>query len=211
MNEKDKIYSRENTHSESNNVEVYFCDSGFTPLFHSDLKKNTFYSFEEDFSIGNIKNINIDINIDSSKNIRIWSSHSDIHEYLSFLYFCHQFHGQNISVVFVDDYSKYVFSIGTTIHHEIPEILKYEHKLTYEEIEKYKKEWLRLVEKNSELRLFKNKKVISVSYDYLNDYILKHYDKDNLYKSISNLMAADNENHFSSSIYKFLIERIKNK
>ena len=50
---------------------------------------------------------------------------------------------------------------------EIKELLKYEHKLTDEEKDRYKNEWIKLVNENSEIRLFQNDKIISTNYDYL--------------------------------------------
>lgn len=200
--------TRENLHPESDQIEVYFCDAGFHPLMKSPLNKNTFYFFKEDFSIGNIKNRNTDIKIDPNKKVRIWTSHINIHEYLSFLYFCYKFKENNISVVFTDNYSKDMNSIGTTTSEEIPKLLKYEQQLTNKEIEKYKEEWLHLVKEDGELRIFKDQKVISVDYDYLNDYILKYYNENNIYETIGNLMANDMENNFSYDVYRFLINRI---
>lgn len=202
---------KENINNKTNQVEVYFCDAGFAPLFKSYLNKNDFYFLGEDFSIGDISNINIDIKIDTSKSIRLWSSRKCIQEYLIFLYFCYKFEGKNISVVFVDDYLNNVWSIGATTSEEIPEMLKYERKLTETEINKYKEEWIRLVGENSELRFLKDKKVISVKYDYLNDYILKYYDKDDIKGTIGKLMGNDEDNNYSCFTYEFLVNRLMKK
>lgn len=209
----DNFNFKEMVNPESNQVEVYFGYSGFTPLFKSNLNKNNLYFFGEDFSIGNIKNIDFDINIDRNKKIRIWSSRTCMQEYLNFLYFCYKFQGRNISVVFVDDYSSNVYSLGATTSDEIPDMLKYEKELTFEELEKYKEDWVRLVNENGELRIFKDKKVMSVDYDYLNEYILKYYNKDmdNITRGVAKLMANDEGNNYSDAIYRFLIERLDDK
>lgn len=212
MDKTKKFNVKENINPESNQVEVYFGDAGFTPLFKSNLNKNSFYFFGKDFSTGDIKNSDFDIEIDPNKSIRIWSSRKSIQEYLNFLYFCYKFQGRNISVVFADDYSKDVYSINATTSDEIPEMLKYERKLTSKELDKYKEEWLSLVNENSELRIFKDKKVISVDYDYLNEYISKYYNKDmdNITRGVAKLMAHDEDNNYSSAVYRFLIERLNN-
>ena len=60
---------------------------------------------------------------------------------------------------------------------------------------------------NSEIRLFQNCKIISTNYDYLNSYIDKYYDKNNIRRTVAALMCNDFENNLSSDIYNFLIER----
>ena len=203
-----------NIHPESNQVEVHFTESGFGHLLQTNLNKNTFFGLFRDFTCGDISNIDIDIKIDPTKNIRIWTSHSSIHDYLGFLYFCYKFKGENVSVVFVDDYDKNVRSLGHTSYDEIDELLKHEKKLTTTEINQYKEEWLKLVKENSEFRLFKDKKVISVDYDYLNDYIEEHYnssDNKNMWRIIGSLMCDDTENNLNDRTYKFLLERFISK
>jgi len=199
---------------ESNQVEVHFTESGFGHLLQTNLNKNTFFGLFRDFTCGDISNIDIDIKIDPTKNIRIWTSRSSIHDYLGFLYFCYKFKCENISVVFVDDYDKNMQTLGQAGNDEIDELLKHEKKLTTTEINQYKEEWLKLVKENSELRLFKDKKVISVDYDYLNDYIEEHYnssDNKNMWRIIGSLMADDTENYLSDITYKFLLERFISK
>lgn len=200
---------KENTNSNTNQVEVYFCDAGFTPLYKSNLNKNSFYLFYEDFSINDISNINIKVKISKKQKIRIWSSHSNIHEYLNFLYICYQCPDNNISVIFTDDYKKSLYSIGAAKYTEIPTLLKYEIHLTKEEIEMYSNKWLELTKINSELRLFKNGKVINVNYYYLNKYILKYYNETKDIKSlIGKLMGLDEENNLSYDVYKYLVDRL---
>ena len=95
---------------------------------------------------------------------------------------------------------------------EIKELLKYEHKLTDEEKDRYKNELIKLADENSEIRLFQNGKIISTNYDYLYSYIDKYYDKNNIRRTVATLMGNDTENNLSSDVYSFLIERkTKNK
>ena len=73
----------------------------------------------------------------------------------------------------------------------------------------YSNKWLELTKINSELRLFKNEKVISVNYDYLNKYILKFYNETKDIKSlIGKLMGLDEENNLSYDVYKYLVDRL---
>lgn len=193
----------------TNNLDVFFGYAAFTPLYKSSLINNDLYGFYEDFTMGSIKDIDIPINIDKDKTVRIWSSKNNTQEYLNFLYFCYKLPNE-ISVIFVNEYNKYVNSIGETVPEELKELLKYEHNLTKEEKDKYKNEWIKLVNENSEIRLFKNGKIISTNYDYLDKYIDKYYDKNNIRKTVATLMGNDTENNLCDYIYNFLIERKKN-
>ena len=198
----EKVIDNKNT----NKLDVFFCCAAFTPLYKSNLINNDLYAFYEDFTIGNIKDVDIPINIDKVKTVRIWSSRNNTQEYLNFLYFCYKLPNQ-ISVIFANEYNRYVNSVGETVPEEIKELLKYEHKLTDEEKDRYKNEWIKLVNENSEMRLFQNGKIISASYDYLDEYIDKFYDKNNIRRTVATLMGNDTENNLSSDIYNFLIER----
>lgn len=185
-----------------NNLDVFFGYAAFTPLYKSPLINNDLYGFYEDFTMGSIKDIDIPINIDKDKTVRIWGSCNNTQEYLNFLYFCYKLPNQ-ISVVFANEYNKYVNSVGETVPEEVKELLKYEHNLTKEEKDKYKNEWIKLVNENSEIRLFQNGKIISTNYDYLNSYIDKYYDKNNIRRTVATLMGNDTKNNLSSDIYNF--------
>ncbi len=190
-------------------VDVYFGVAAFATLSKSELINNDLYEFYEDFTIGSIKDVDIPINIDKDKTVRIWSSKNNTQEYLNFLYFCYKLPNK-ISVVFANEYNKYLSTVGAILPDKIKELLKYEHKLTKEEKDKYKDEWIKLTNENSEMRLFENGKIISTDYDYLDEYIDKYYDDSNINHTIAVLMANDIDNNFSDTIYKFLIERKQN-
>ena len=68
-----------------NNIDVFFGYAAFTPLYKSSLINNDLYGFYEDFTMGSIKDIDIPINIDKDKTVRIWSSKNNTQEYLNFL------------------------------------------------------------------------------------------------------------------------------
>ena len=193
-----------------NNLDVFFGYAAFTPLYKSPLINNDLYGFYEDFTMGSIKDIDIPINIDKDKTVRIWSSKSNTQEYLNFLYFCYKLPNE-ISVIFVNEYDEYVYSAGALNYKEVKELLKYEYKITKEEKDRYKNEWIKLVNGNSEIRLFKNGKIISTNYDYLDKYIDKYYDENNIRRTVTALMGNDTENNLSSDIYNFLIERKQKK
>lgn len=196
-----------NINSLKNTVEVYFSEAGLLPLSKSILKDNKCYLFKENLAVGDISNVNIDINIDWDSNVRIWTSHNNIQEFLGLLYFCHKFRGKKISVIFTDEYSKSVHSVSTTTGDEIEKMLKYEKKLTMEEIIKYKNAWERLVSQNGEMRIFEHNKVKSIPFNYLKNHLLTYYVKDQKLW-IKNLMNNDKDNHFSRDIWELLIEKI---
>lgn len=108
----------------------------FNILYKSSLINNDLYGFYEDFTMGSIKDIDIPINIDKDKTVRIWSSKNNTQEYLNFLYFCYKLPNE-ISVIFVNEYDEYVYSAGALNCKEIKELLNYEHNLTKEEKDKY--------------------------------------------------------------------------
>jgi len=191
-------------------IEVYFSSSGYTPLYKSELKKNELFFFDEDFTKGDLKNINIAFEIDPNKHIRIWSSKINIHEYLNFLYICNKFEGENISVIFTDDYDKDAYSVGALSKNEIKNLLKYEKKLSKDDILYYKSEWERLINKNNEIRTFINKKIKNVDYSFFDNYLIQHYNKDKK-TWIINLMINDTINHYSEDFYNYLIDKYNNK
>jgi len=191
-------------------IEIFFCDAGYESLSKSNLNKNFLYLFPENFTIGDISNININLSFPKGKSIRIWSCHKNIQEYLNFLYICYKYEGKNISVIFTDEYDKNVFSVGTLRYDEISSALEHTHILSAEEISTYKKEWQKLVKENGEIRLFVDNKVKSCKYNYLYNYIALYYDKENLSKTIWYLMAYDQENNLNDETYRFLINKLFN-
>ena len=198
----------DNVHN--NVVEICFTKAGEKTLKDSFLNKNEIICFSEDFVIGDISNIDKKINVDSSKKVCIYSCKNNIHDYLSFLYLC-SILNNDIYVVFTDDYVKDAFSLSAISSREINEILKHEKKLSKDNIEKYKNEWKKLTEENSELRIIKNQKVMSVSYNYLDSYINKCTVDGDIHKTVANMMLSDNENNFSDTICYYLLERYMEK
>lgn len=195
-------------------IEIVFDNAGLDTLLKSELNKNSIYLFDVDFSVGNIKDIDLKLNFSKDKKIRIWSSHSVIKEYLAFLYICY-ICNNNISVVFADEHS-YSVSIAGSLPNEVPDLLKNEIELSKEEKEEYKQEWLSLVDANSELRIFENKKVTSVNYDYLNSFIMnvikENEIKGELVRSNPNfigaLMGNDAGNKLTEEAWEFIVNKL---
>lgn len=187
-------------------MDIVFSESGIPLLINNNI--NNVFLFDKDFTLGDIREINNNLKLPNK--IRIWSSKSMIKDYLSFLYFCY-IHEGDISVVFVDEHDKSLYTIGAAKLAEIVKLLKHEKQLSKQEKDRYAYEWKNLQEENSELRLFKNNKVISVSFSYIEDYIKKHYDNSKSEsQNFGALLANDDDNHITYNVYRELVGKIIN-
>ena len=200
--------------SDSNIIEIVFDYAAVDTILKTDLKNNSIYLFENDFSMGNLNDINIPLKLPKDKKVRIWSSRSIISEYLNFIYLCNKL-DNNISVVFVNEYSHSI-SLAGSLPEEISDLLKYEKELSKEEQKEYKQEWLNLININSELRLFEKGKVINVNYEYLKNFInnvIKENDIKGKLSSdnsmfIGTLMGHDINNKLKEDVWKEIIEKL---
>ena len=142
--------------------------------FYKLIKEEGIYDIKKDYNLED--NLNLLNNFINDKNkIRIWTSHNQIDDYLMFLFICNyltNINYENIYVIFSDIYNKDYYSPSCMDKNELEESLKYEHKLTKEEIIKYNKEWLRIVNNNSDMRIINDNKVECVSFNYYDSYIL---------------------------------------
>lgn len=191
----------------NNVIEICFNYADEYTLKNSILKDNQIIVFLNDFVIGDISDININLDIDFSKKIRIYSSKNNIQEYLSFIYLCNILKNNDIFVVFIDDFLEEANSLGNIAPDEIGEVLKYEKKLTKSEIASYKNEWKNLVKENGDIRLFKNKKVISVPFNYLDNYIKECIVNNDNDMTVAHMMLNDIENHFSDNVCYSLLNK----
>jgi hypothetical protein len=121
------------------------------------------------------------------RKIRIWTSRSDIYEYLGFLFTLDllQDREAEISVIFSDDtVVEYLHNDNTSERYsppsiaccsveQITEIMKTEKTLTKNEIQTFLTEWQTIKNENSPLRILENKKIKSVADDYYDDTLLK--------------------------------------
>ena len=195
-------------------IEIVFDNTSLDTLLKSELNQNSIYLFDVDFSIGNIKEIDLKLDFPINKKIRIWSSHSVIKEYLAFLYICY-ICNNNISVVFADKYP-YSVSIAGSLPNEVSDLLKHELDLTEKERDTYKQEWISLVDANGELRIFENKEVISIDCNYLSSFIKKVVEeneiKGDLVSSnpnfIGTLMGNDIGNKYTEEVWKYIVEKL---
>lgn len=161
------------------------------------------YSFEE-------KIIELDEMISKNNDIRIWTSHFDVDSYLLFLYLCNYLKDKdcNLYVVFSDEYDKNCYSPACMKVNQLEELIKLEHKLSKEEILEYSKEWQKIKQSKSDMRILENNKVKFVSFDYYNEEIL------NLLKVLGEVkivkLAASfmDNNYLQCLVVSYFIERL---
>lgn len=145
-------------------------------------------------------------------NIRIWTSHYDINSCMLLLYICNRIENkvEKIEVVYADEYDKGIHSIGCMKNDEIKKLLGFEHIYPKKEIKNFSKEWNKIRNTKSELRIIEDEKIKLVSYDYFDNEILKILDKKQ--KRIISLAAELSSKHYlSETIFIFLIKRLLDK
>ena len=171
-------------------------------IYHKEIK----YSFKE--SIDKLKSY-----IQNNKDIRIWTSHYEINSYLLMLYICNYLQNKdcNIYVVFSDEYNKDCYSPTCMNAPELNKLKDLEHKLNKNEINSYSSKWLDIVNENSDIRLLEDNNVKSVSYDYLNDYILIKLKKLGSTKISKLTIEIMKDYHLIDLLVFYLIRRLINE
>ena len=86
-----------------------------------------------------------------------------------------------------------------------------EHKLNKNEINSYSSKWLDIVNENSDIRLLEDNNVKSVSYDYLNDYILIKLKKLGSTKISKLTIEIMKDYHLIDLLVFYLIRRLINE
>ncbi len=132
-----------------------------------DLYNELTYSFKDD-----IDKLNYFINFNCK--FRIWTSHFDVRSYLVFLYLCDYLKDKNceIYVVFSDLLYSDIPSPSCLKEHELEELSNLTCKLSFNDINYYSSEWMRVVLENGEMRIMDNKKVLSVDFSYYDNLII---------------------------------------
>ena len=147
--------------------------------------------------------------IDEGYNVRIWTSHYDINSYMLLLYICNYIENkvESIKVIYSDDYDKKLYSLGCMKTEEIEKILSFEHTLSKDDIIKFSKEWKSIKNKKSNLRIIKNGKIKSVTYDYFDNEILNILNKGQT-SIISLAVELSNKYYLSETVFIYLIIRL---
>lgn len=218
-------------------LEIVFGDSGSNLLKKINLINSDILMINMLFNVGDLSNISnyiIDIpkelcfseknycvkeetykiidNINKRNKIRVWSGHKNIYSYLILLYISSIIKKYNyeLYVVYCDEYNKDYPSISVMNESEIKELIKLEHRLSIEEIEKNYNIWKRLINLNTDFRVLEDGIVKSVSLDYYDDYILdtlKELGKVKICQLIGKLMQ---EVYLQDVLYEYLINRLIN-
>lgn len=117
------------------------------------------------------------------KEFRIWYSSTSSEDLNTYYYLISQIYN-NIKnpTIYVIDASKHSNNILSCNEKEIEELIKYQRKLSLKEIEDTINYWHQLQLEKGDLRLIKNKKLVSVSYEEINKIILERLSK---YEEIS--------------------------
>ena len=150
--------------------------------------------------------------ISNNEEIRIWTSHYEINSYLLFLFLCNhlKYEECNLYVVYSDEYNEKCYSPACMNESELEELTKLEHKLSKDEIIEHAKEWQRISQNKSDMRILENKNVKLVSFDYYNEEIL------NLLKELGEVKIVQLASLFMSKYYlqdlivSYLIDRLIN-
>ena len=129
--------------------------------------ENSNYTFKNEISV-------INESIKRKDKIRIWTSHYNIYSYLIMLYICNFVKNKHceLYVTYSDEYNKNYVSPSLMNPKELENLAKLEHKLSEDDISKFSDVWETLVKTNSEMRIFENGIVKSVSIDYYENLIL---------------------------------------
>lgn len=155
-------------------------------------------------------NKELDATIKKNSKVRIWTTHDDIDEYLTFIYVCNYLLNANcdLYVMFSDEYNKECYSPTCLFENELEELTKLEHKLSKEEILKYSNEWEKVVKDNSDMRVMENGKVKSVTFDYYNNLILNKLDELGEVKTVFLIANLMTDYHLTDIFFDYLINRL---
>lgn len=156
-------------------------------------------------------------------NVRIWFSSIDSEDYNFFHFIVYLINkiNKNIKINIIDvgtikPIRKIVptWSVSCYDTEEIKELLQFTRVLTQEEISNISDEWKMLEQENSDLRIIENKKLKSVSYDFLDKRILEELSKNkemDEIKLVSDMMCRERNNNDVGGIYGCLIIKYRIK
>lgn len=160
-----------------------------------------------------IQDVNFKEKIDqihSEKEIRVWSNHYNIEDYLLLLYICSIFDGR-LFVVFSDLTHGTSYSLGSLPKYAYDKLIDLTYEIPLIEKLDYKDEWQKIVNANSDLRVLNNKKVLSVSFDSFNGdilTILKREGEIPVARFIGILMTLNLVGYTCDLVYLYLIKRL---
>ena len=118
------------------------------------------------------------------KSFRIWYSSTSSEDLNTYYYLVNQIYKilRNPIIYVIDISQNNINNILNCTEKEIEESLKYQKQLSNKEIEESINYWNQLKLENGDLRLIKNKRLVSISYEEIDEYILERLSK---YEEIS--------------------------
>ena len=218
-------------------VEIILGGSAYLSLKSSCFKDNNIIDFPISFSAGDLLEINnyvirlpkniyleeiicdykdkiielYDL-VDKGYKVRVWTSHYDPDDYLLLLFICSYLKDKvdNIIVLYSDEYKDECYSPSTMTGEELEKLSTHEHILSKEDINKLLKEWNKIVEENSDLRIIKNNKVESISYDYFDDEILEFLSSKKTSTILELCYEFSNKYYINDALFIYLVTRLIN-
>lgn len=218
-------------------VEIIVSGSAYLSLKSSCFKDNNIIDFPISFSAGDLLEINnyvirlpkniyleeivcdykdkiielYDL-VDKGYKVRVWTSHYDSDDYLLLLFICSYLKDKvdNIIVLYSDEYKDECYSPSTMTGEELEKLSTHEHILSKEDINKLLKEWNKIVEEKSDLRIIKSGKIKFVKYDFFNDEIINILNKKGSTSIIDLIYELNVKYHLDDRIIRFLIDRLIN-
>ena len=195
-------------------LEIVISESEKNVLTYSNLfKKNDIVSFSLLLTYGKIKDIeqseykrvlDVELNpkcifneliekINDYDGIRIWYSSCDSEGINTYYFLVNYFGNKNKTIYCCDVYNKEYFSLGSYDSTKIEKLLLNTKKLNNDEINNICLIWQKLLEENGDLRLLENNRLVSCSFDFLDNVILEYlslYDNSIKYHSFIGTLVS---------------------
>lgn len=217
-----------------NNIVDILYGASATYTYKKSNINNLIIEFDTIFSIANLDNIdnfkltyphelfddydfskemNLLDSLIKDKRVRIWCSRKDADSYILLCYLCNYLKNKtdNISVIYSEEYKQIYNTPAILIEEEFRNALAYEHKLSYEEINKLSNNFDYVKENNCEIRIMKNNEISLESFDYYNDIIINLLKGKNLKVSALVGEILSNYDRLSDIIYCYLVQRLIDK
>lgn len=176
-------------------LEIVISESEKNVLNYSNLfKKNDIVSFSLLLTYGKIKDIeqneykrvlDVELNpkcifneliekIDNYGEIRIWYSSCDSESLNTYYFLVNYLSNKNKTIYRCDVYDEEYFSLGSYDSSKIEKLLLNTSKLNNDEVNNICLIWEKLLEENGDLRLLENNRLVSHSFDFLDNIILEY-------------------------------------
>lgn len=149
------------------------------------------------------------------KKIRIWSNHKSAHKFVFPFFIINKFKdvlkNKDVTLNYEDGLDGKDF-FSDLLTGEMNKLIEKDYEMTNEDIENYSKEWERILNENSDLRIVENDKIISISFESLNDRIIAIVNENKNGIKRVDLIKKLHDNHiindFNLIVFNYLIDRL---